>query len=200
MCIRQGWQTWIDVSHLYKGTKPPFHPTDPRGSALSPAKFLPHAFNGSPWRDNTLVAQTLSLQIPTLEGVKLWDVFMERVEPIVKINFKWTLSHLKAAISDGERWNRLEDGERALILSTRLFAAVSLTNQECLQRFGRARTILINECRTRCDLAFSNLCLLAIDDLATFKALCFYVVSKQLCSTFVPLPADIPNRKPILTH
>ncbi|RGP79883.1 hypothetical protein FLONG3_1954 [Fusarium longipes] len=118
----EGWQMWIDVSRLYKGKKPPFNPSDPRGSALSPAKFLPHAFNGSPWRDNTL-SETFSLQMPTLEAVKLWDVFMERVEPVVKINFKWTLSHLRAAISDGEKWNRLEDGERALILSTRLFAA-----------------------------------------------------------------------------
>ncbi|CAF3591071.1 unnamed protein product [Fusarium graminearum] len=119
----EGWQTWIDVNKLYQGTKAPFNPADPRGSALSPAKFLPHAFNGSPWRDNSLISESLSLQMPTLEGVKLWDVFMERVEPVVKINFKWTLSHLKAAISDGDKWDRLEDGERALILSTRLFAA-----------------------------------------------------------------------------
>jgi hypothetical protein len=175
--IREGWQTWIDVTKLYQGTKAPFNPSDPRGSALSPAKFLPHAFNGSPWGDSTLVSETVSLQMPTLEAVKLWDVFMERVEPVVKINFKWTLSHLKAAISDGEKWNRLEDGERALILSSRLFAAVSLANNECLRRFGRSRAILVSECRMRCDIAFSKMSLLAIDSLATIKAFCLYIVS-----------------------
>ncbi|UZP42969.1 hypothetical protein NXS19_010785 [Fusarium pseudograminearum] len=171
----EGWQTWIDVNKLYQGTKAPFNPADPRGSALSPAKFLPHAFNGSPWRDDGLVSESLSLQMPTLEAVKLWDVFMERVEPVVKINFKWTLAHLKAAISDGEKWDRLEAGERALILSTRLFAAVSLANHECLRRFGRSRAVLINECRMRCDIAFSKMSLLSIDSLATIKAFCFYI-------------------------
>lgn len=114
--------------------------------------------------------------MPALEAVKLWDTFMERVEPIVKINFKWTLAHLKAAVSNEERWNALEDGERALILSTRLFAAVTLTNKECLKRFGRARALLMNECRMRCDIAFSRMNLLAIDSIATLKAFCFYIV------------------------
>ncbi|KAH7183259.1 uncharacterized protein B0J16DRAFT_163200 [Fusarium flagelliforme] len=171
----EGWQTWIDVSRLYKGSKPQFSSNDPRGTALSPAKFLPHAFNGSPWRDNTQISETLPLQMPALEAVKLWDTFMERVEPVVKINFKWTLAHLKAAVANEEKWNALDDGERALILSTRLFAAVTLTNKECLKRFGRARALLMNECRMRCDIAFSGMNLLAIDSIATLKAFCFYI-------------------------
>ena len=101
---------------------------------------------------------------------------MERVEPVVKINFKWTLAHLKPAVANEEKWNALDDGERVLILSTRLLAAVTLTNKVCLKRFGRARALLMNECRMRCDIAFSKMNLLAIDSIATLKAFCFYIV------------------------
>ncbi|KAI7758852.1 hypothetical protein LZL87_013812 [Fusarium oxysporum] len=94
----EGWHTWIDVSRLYKGSKPKFNASDPRGSALSPGKHLPHAFHGSPWRDNAILSDKLDFSpIPQEEALKLWDFFMERVEPIVKISFSWTLTHLRAA-------------------------------------------------------------------------------------------------------
>ncbi|KAF4469582.1 hypothetical protein FALBO_3509 [Fusarium albosuccineum] len=118
------WRTWMDVSRLYKGTKPQFNNSDPRGSALSPGKFLPHAFQGSPWRDNHGFPKALTVcPIPTEDAVKLWDFFLGRVEPVTKISFAWTLAKLRAALSDAEKWMRLDDGEHALLLSTCLFGA-----------------------------------------------------------------------------
>ncbi|KAF4979787.1 hypothetical protein FDECE_18006 [Fusarium decemcellulare] len=118
------WRTWMDVSRLYKGTKPQFNNSDPRGSALSPGKFLPHAFQGSPWRDIHGFPEALTAcPIPTEDAVKLWDFFLGRVEPVTKISFAWTLAKLRAALSDSEKWMRLDDGEHALLLSTCLFGA-----------------------------------------------------------------------------
>ncbi|EXK86459.1 hypothetical protein FOQG_09729 [Fusarium oxysporum f. sp. raphani 54005] len=172
----EGWHTWIDVSRLYKGSKPKFNASDPRGSALSPGKHLPHAFHGSPWRDNTILSEKLDFcPIATEEALKLWDLFMERVEPIVKISFSWTLTHLRAALSDAEKWTRLDNGDHVLILSTCLFGATSLTNQECLDLFGRTKASLTNECRVQCDMAFSRISLLAIDSISTLKAMCLYI-------------------------
>ncbi|KAK2472753.1 hypothetical protein H9L39_14928 [Fusarium oxysporum f. sp. albedinis] len=172
----EGWHTWIDVSRLYKGSKPKFNASDPRGSALSPGKHLPHAFHGSPWRDNTILSEKLDFcPIPQAEAFKLWDFFMERVEHIVKISFSWTLSHLRAALSDAEKWRRLDNGDHVLILSTCLFGATSLTNQECLNIFGRTKSSVTNECRVQCDMAFSRISLLAIDSISTLKAMCLYI-------------------------
>lgn len=176
--LREGWHTWIDVSRLYKGSKPKFNASDPRGSALSPGKHLPHAFHGSPWRDNTILSEKLDFcPMPQAEALKLWDFFMERVEHIVKISFSWTLTHLRAALSDAEKWRRLDNGDHVLILSTCLFGATSLTNQECLNIFGRTKSSVTNECRVQCDMAFSRISLLAIDSISTLKAMCLYIVS-----------------------
>jgi hypothetical protein len=101
---------------------------------------------------------------------------MERVEPLFKISFKWTLDHLRAALSDAEKWTKLDDGEQALALSSCLFGAMSLTNQECVSMFGRSKASLTNDCRFQCDIAFSRISLLAIDGLSTLKALCMYIV------------------------
>ncbi|KAF4973350.1 hypothetical protein FSARC_328 [Fusarium sarcochroum] len=172
----EGWHTWIDVSRLYKGTKPQANPSAPHDSALSPGKYLPHAFQGSPWRDASSFPEALpACPIPTEEAVKLWDVFMERVEPVVKISFEWTLSQLKTALSDPEKWRGLDDGDHALILATCLFGAVSFTNQECVTRFDRSRSSLIAECRLHCDMAFSHINVLVIDSVSTLKAFCLYI-------------------------
>ncbi|KAM0355065.1 hypothetical protein ACHAPU_000917 [Fusarium lateritium] len=172
----EGWHTWIDVSRLYKGAKPHFNASDPRGSALSPGKFLPHAFQGSPWLDSRLSSEGLSIcPIPTGEAVKLWNTFMERVEPLVKLSFRWTLDYLRVALSDAEKWARLDHGDKALILASCLFASVSLTNQECVGMFGRSKASLTNECRLHCDVAFSRISLLAIDSISTLKAFCLYM-------------------------
>jgi hypothetical protein len=101
---------------------------------------------------------------------------MERVEPLVKISFKWTLDHLQAALTDAEKWTKLEDGEQALALSSCLFGAMSLATQECVGMFGRSKASLTNDCRFQCDVAFSRISLLAIDDISTLKALCIYIV------------------------
>ncbi|KAF4993563.1 hypothetical protein FGRMN_6422 [Fusarium graminum] len=172
----EGWHNWIDVSRLYKGAKPHFNASNPRGSALSPGKFLPHAFQGSPWLDRRLSSEGSNIcPIPTEESVKLWNIFMERVEPLVKFSFKWTLDHLRAALSDAEKWARLDYGDQSLILASCLFASVSLTKQESVSIFGRAKESLISECRLYCDMAFSRISLLAIDNISTLKAFCLYM-------------------------
>ncbi|KAF4338223.1 hypothetical protein FBEOM_7888 [Fusarium beomiforme] len=172
---REKWHSWIDVSRLYKG-KPKSSATHPRGSALSPAKHLPHAFHGSPWRDNTILAEKLDFcPLPANTALKLWDFFMERVEPTIKISFTWTSAQLREAIEDAEKWRGLDNGDHALILSTCLFGATSLTCAECIDVFGRTKVSLTNECRVQCDMAFSRISLLAIDNISTLKALCLYI-------------------------
>ncbi|KAH7245151.1 hypothetical protein BKA59DRAFT_475417 [Fusarium tricinctum] len=172
----EGWHSWIDVTRLCKGAKPHFNASDPRNSSLSPGKFLPHAFQGSPWINTSLCSEGLPIcPIPAEEAVKLWNLFMERVEPLVKISFKWTLDHLQAALTDAEKWTKLEDGEQALALSSCLFGAMSLATQECVGMFGRSKASLTNDCRFQCDVAFSRISLLAIDDISTLKALCIYI-------------------------
>lgn len=101
---------------------------------------------------------------------------MERVEPLVKISFKWTLDRLRPALTDAENWTKLDDGEQALALSSCLFGAMSLATQESFSMFGRSKASLTNDCRFQCDLAFSRISLLAIDDISTLKALCMYIV------------------------
>ncbi|KAF4437485.1 hypothetical protein F53441_13022 [Fusarium austroafricanum] len=169
----EGWHLWIDASRLWK---PRFSTSDPRSSALNPGKLLPHAFHGSPWRDNTILSDKLDFcPIPTDEALKLWDAFMERVEPVVKISFSWDLAKLRVALCDTDEWRRFDSGNHSLILASCLFGAVSLTSEECVELFGREKVSLTNECRVQCDMAFSRIGLLAIDSISTLKALCLYI-------------------------
>jgi hypothetical protein len=110
---------------------------------------------------------------------------MQRVEPITRISFEWTLHQLEKALLTPELWRRLSKGEQSLILSMCLFGVVSLSNEECINAFGQPKSSMLSRCRTHCECALSRSELLAIDDVSTLKALCLYMV----CISYMSSPS-----------
>lgn len=173
MTNSQGWQAWINVTRFHGGVNqlgPDF--------AHRPAKHLPHAFGGNFVTSDPESAYKWP-QIPFTrdESSRLWQLFLQRVEPLVKMSFKWTLDRLQSALANDAEWIQLSDGERLLAISSCFYGAVSLSREESRENFGKSKPQLVTEFRGRCEDSFRCINILAINDIDTLKALCLYVVS-----------------------
>ena len=104
---------------------------------------------------------------------------MQRVDPVMKINFKWSLHYLRTALDDSGRWRSLSTGDQTTILAVCLFGNVTLNNTECMESFGRSRSLLLKEYRSLCEASFTRTNMLAIEDISTLKALCLYMVRSK---------------------
>lgn len=111
---------------------------------------------------------------------KLWKAFRDRVDPIVKLSFPWTLERLGRSITDPGHEHELTSGEKTLVIASCYFGLISLTKEECLAEFGKPKADMRATLRRHSENAFRNINMMAIDDLASLKALCLYVV----CNSF----------------
>ncbi|KAK2612803.1 hypothetical protein QQS21_001255 [Conoideocrella luteorostrata] len=170
----QGWQTWINITRAHGGAAK-LNDNSPLGSTLRPGKHLPHAFQGSPWRQDVQSSLSSRKCPVSVDGAtKLWTVFMQRVEPIMKISFEWTLERLQSALVDSNLWENLSLGEHALALSSCFFGVVTLSDNECARDFSESKSSLLSQYRQHCEDSFARIIMLAIDDILTLKALCVY--------------------------
>lgn len=85
---------------------------------------------------------------------------------------------MQAATIDASKWQRLSQGERAIVFAILLFGTVSLSEGEAIRTFGRLKSVLITEYRALCEQSMARINLLAIDDIHTLQALCIYMVSE----------------------
>lgn len=173
-CTRQGWQSWINVTRGH-GDGSSFGPT---AAAHQSAKNLPHAFSASPIALHVSNPTSDSgLPFPASEARKLWDAFRERVEPIIRLSFPWTLARLQSSMNNSAVFNELNLGERALAITSCYFGVVSLAKAECLADFGTSKVEMLSIFRRHSEEAIMRTNLLAINDIESLKAICLYVVS-----------------------
>ncbi|KAJ3499575.1 hypothetical protein NLG97_g213 [Lecanicillium saksenae] len=154
----QGWQAWINVTRGRKDV----NPLGPTASAHQPAHQLPHAFSGSP------LAQAS-------DAVKLWAAFRDRVDPLIKLSYPWTLERLGLSLTSHEAYANMTSGEQALVIASCYFGAVSLSKAEYLREFGESRDAMLVIFRQYCEHSLINVNILAIADLESLKAICLYV-------------------------
>jgi hypothetical protein len=62
----------------------------------------------------------------------LWQVFGQRVEPLVRIIFRWTIDELRTKSTDVELQPPLGGTEHALVQAIYYASANSLTKEECM--------------------------------------------------------------------
>lgn len=113
----------------------------------------------------------------TPEAAKLWSIFRERVDPVVKLSLPWTMDRLQSAMADPALYKELTPGERALAVASCYFGVVGLAKDECLAEFGTSKLDMLAAYRGHCEQSLLHINMLAIDDLDSLKALCLYVVS-----------------------
>ena len=161
------------------------------GSIHNVGRPVPHAFQTFPWGEpppHAAIAEECPL--PAHEAIRLWDAFMERVEPLVKITFDWTLQQLRSSLLDPERWRQLSQGEHVQILSVCLLGVVSLSDDECMEDFGQPKSTLLLQHRTQCEALFARINLLAVDNMSVLKALCLYMVRHAMHHPYLGASTD----------
>jgi hypothetical protein len=114
----------------------------------------------------------LSLEHATV----LWQIFDQRVEPLVRIMYRWATIGLRAKSVDMELYRSLCPSQHALVVAIYYVSAASLTENDCTTLFQKPRSTLLAECQTRCEEALSGTNLFCINDVTTIKAIMFYMV------------------------
>ncbi|KAF3063909.1 hypothetical protein GL218_02305 [Daldinia childiae] len=106
---------------------------------------------------------------------RLWQIFIERVNPITKVIHVPTVQPLlvEAAAS---RANIPKNAE-ALLFSIYLMATVALTEDECLERFGYTKDVAYTRFSKGCRSALMRIGILKNYDLVVLQALVLYLFS-----------------------
>lgn len=113
----------------------------------------------------------------THRGRVLWDMFRERVEPLVRIIYRWQMSDLMSRTMSADTMP-LSNPERALVDAIYYASANSMTNDQCMVLLQMPKTDLLAECQTRCELSLLGPDLFNVRSIWTIKAIIFYIVSR----------------------
>lgn len=135
----------------------------------------PDAFNG---RFSTNSSIDLSVSHPTQPTASvLWDAFSQRVNPLVRIIFSWSLSYWRSASTDQHLQKQLDDSEHALLFSLYLVSTTSLSEEECEEELHQPKATLMSKYQVLCEEALARTNILCITDITVLKALTIYMVS-----------------------
>lgn len=105
---------------------------------------------------------------------KLWQVFLENVNPLTKIIHAPMLQQqMLNAIGE---LNSIGKGMEALLFSIYSCALLSMTDEEAYKEFGREKSSLQARFRMATQKALANAGLLKTTDLVLLQAFCLYIV------------------------
>lgn len=112
---------------------------------------------------------------------RLWHIYMDNVNPLLKITHSPTLQQriIEASSNLGNVSPELE----ALMFGIYAAAILSMTDEECFPIFGEEREALATRYRNGCQQALINARFLRTSDLQVLAAFLLYLVS-PLAETF----------------
>ena len=131
-----------------------------------------------------LVARHPSIEDATF----IWEAFDARIDPVVRIAFKWELRQLRTASLHLEQRKHLKDSQNAFIFSCYLISALSLTDDDCQQNLRQTRDWLLTEFQMLCEEALFRTNIFCMNDIMVLKTLTFYMVYSASLSSFVRCP------------
>jgi hypothetical protein len=109
------------------------------------------------------------------EASILWHVFFQRVEPLVRIMFRWAIVELRTRTTSLEQ-PPLDGTEYALVTAIYYASVRSLTDDDCRNMLQESRAKLLANYQARCEKALQGTNLFCMADITTIKALIFYFV------------------------
>jgi hypothetical protein len=114
----------------------------------------------------------------------LWDSFDQRVEPFVRIMFRWATGELRARTTTSLEVPQVLGGtEYALVTAIYYVSVKSLTDDDCISLLQEPRATLLVKYQLRCEEALQSTNLFCMNDLVTIKAIIFYIVSRSTART-----------------
>ena len=106
----------------------------------------------------------------------LWQIFIDRVNPITRIIHVPTVQPLVAAAATGRR--SPEKNKEALLFAIYTFATVTLSEVECRTLLRCSRDDAFNRFSKACRITFMRIGILQRYDLVVLQALVLYQVSR----------------------
>ncbi|KIW80928.1 hypothetical protein Z517_03951 [Fonsecaea pedrosoi CBS 271.37] len=122
-------------------------------------------------------AQTSSLHPSPEHVLKLWQIFLTNVNPLMKIVHQPTLQHsIEEAIRDLDHIPR---GLEALMFAIYGGAVLSMRDGECQATFGESRTVLQSRYRLGIRRALTKARFMATYDIVVLQALVIYLLTTR---------------------
>ena len=122
-------------------------------------------------------ALDLSSQHPDpRESAVLWNAFCQKVNPFVKLLFDWEIDRLRAATSLPHAQRHLSSQEYALVYSTYIISATSLSDSESLASFNRSRADLLSTFQLLCEQALARSDFFGSSEVILLQASAIYIV------------------------
>lgn len=109
----------------------------------------------------------------------MWSIFYQRVEPVVRITYRWRLRELQAKTMDPEAVKCLSGPEHAFAFSIYLVSIVSLFQDECDMLLHESRSFLLLQYHAICEEALLRTNIFSITDIRVIQALIFYMVGNK---------------------
>jgi hypothetical protein len=107
--------------------------------------------------------------------LRLWQIFLENFNPLVKLlHYPSAQQTISAAISD---YTKLEASTEAFLFSISLCAVTTLSDEECLEQIGEARSTLLVRYAEATQQALANAQFLKSTDIIILQSLTLYLVS-----------------------
>ncbi|KAB5536177.1 C6 transcription factor domain-containing protein [Coniochaeta sp. 2T2.1] len=107
--------------------------------------------------------------------LRLWQIFLENFNPLVKLlHYPSAQQTISAAISD---YTRLDASTEALVSSISLCAVTTLSDQECLDQIGEARSTLLARYSEATQQSLANAQFLKSTDIVVLQSLTLYLLA-----------------------
>lgn len=124
---------------------------------------------------NSTPNYTYTLHPSPSQILKLWQIFLTNVNPLIKIIHQPTLQHSIESIADVEKMPR---GLEALMFAIYGAAVLSMRDGECQATFGESRSILQFRYNLGARRSLSRARFMGTSDIIVLQALVIYLVSR----------------------
>ncbi|KAI2623379.1 fungal-specific transcription factor domain-containing protein [Hypoxylon sp. NC1633] len=141
----------------------------------TPAESQSSDLNGGLILSDTSDANLEELHPQPAHVFSLWQIFLERVNPLTKVIHVPTVQPLLVEAATSRE--RVPKNVEALLFSIYLMAAVALTDDECVERFGYTRAEAYARFSKGCRSALMRIGILKNYDMVVLQALVLYLFS-----------------------
>jgi len=121
---------------------------------------------------SAIPTEPLSIQ----RTIILWQIFTQRVEPLVRIMYRWAVKDLRTRSTSMELQPSLTPAEHALVTAVCYVSVNSLTDDECKSMLQLERATLLVQCQFQCEEALVHTNIFCMTDLNVIRAVVFYIV------------------------
>ncbi|KAF2729021.1 hypothetical protein EJ04DRAFT_580956 [Polyplosphaeria fusca] len=111
---------------------------------------------------------------------RLWNVFRDNVDPLVKLFHAPTTEKLLFENIDPARMGQVPANVNALLFSIYHLAVISMSAEDTLASIGEPKDLLSRRYRKCCQAALTRACLLRTSDIITLQAFTLYLLGERL--------------------